>query len=221
MKQTGVSIICLCLLAASLATSLARAGEVTVGPAGIYKTINVRLVNDTLKALRDTKGVARIEVIDSIAKSPEDFAPPVLYVLSSVLFEQDKKDEAVFWFYAGQLRGRIDATICADKSARAAVAEMNERFGPPINQYSFTNLALLTSTVERVLAWEEKTPCHYDRRWINLHGMAAMTGDTNAPLSAPKEQWEAIRNKRAMTTVRSFIRLSPTSRRPTIDLVKP
>ena len=173
----------------------AHAEDLAIEPSGIYKTIDVRLATDTIKALRDSKDAARIEVINSIAKTPEDFAPPVLYVLSSVLFEQDKKDEAVFWFYAGQLRGRIDANICADKSARAAVTEMNERFGPPINQYSFTNLSLLTNTVERILAWEEKTPCHYDRRWINLHGMAAMTGDTNAPLSAPKEQWEAIRKQ--------------------------
>jgi len=46
-----------------------------------------------------------------------------------------------------------------------------------------------------VLAWEEKTPCQYDRRWINLHGMTAMTGDTNSPLSAPKEHSEAIRKQ--------------------------
>jgi hypothetical protein len=166
---------------------------VPIESSDIYKSIEVRLANDTIKALHDRKDDARLEVIDTIRNHPEDFAPPVLYVLSSVLFEQNKKDEAVFWFYAGQLRGRIDANICADKSARAAIAEMNQRFGPPINQYSFKNIPLLTNTVERVLAWEENTPCHYDRRWINLHGMTAMTGDTNSLLSAPKEQWETIR----------------------------
>ena len=49
--------------------------------------------------------------------------------------------------------------------------------------------------MSRVLAWEEKTPCAYDRRWINLHGMNAVTGDTNSPLSVPKERWEAIRKQ--------------------------
>jgi hypothetical protein len=187
----SLSALCFC----AFALHFARADDAVIEPTGIYKTIDVHLATDTIKALRDSKGTARLEVIHAITAKPEDFAPPVLYVLSSVLFEQDKKDEAVFWFYAGQLRGRIDANICADKSARAAVAEMNERFGTPINQYSFENIPLLTNTVERVLAWEEKTPCHYDRRWINLHSMAAMTGDTSAPLSAPKEQWEAIRKQ--------------------------
>ena len=195
MKQTVASIICFCILALSLALSLARADDAAIEPTGIYKTIDVRLATDTIKALRDSKGNARLEVINGIIDKPENFAPPVLYVLSSVLFEQDKKEDALFWFYAGQLRGRIDANICADKSARAAVAEMNERFGTPINQYAFKNIPLLTNTVERVLAWEEKTPCQYDRRWINLHGMTAMTGDTNSPLSAPKEHWEAIQKQ--------------------------
>jgi hypothetical protein len=49
--------------------------------------------------------------------------------------------------------------------------------------------------VEKVLAWEEKTECKYDRRWINLEGMRVFSGDTNSPLSAPKEQWETIRKK--------------------------
>jgi hypothetical protein len=178
-----------------LAVCIANADEVEVEPTGIYKTIDVRLVNDTIKALHDKKADKRLAVISAIRNHPEDFAPPVFYVLSSVLFEQKKKDEAVFWFYAGQLRGRIDANICSDKSARSAVAALNQKFGAPINQYSFANMSLLTNTVERVLAWEENTPCRYDRRWINLHGMAAMTGDTNAPLSAPKEQWEIIRKQ--------------------------
>jgi hypothetical protein len=191
MKQTVATIICFC----ALALSIAAADDVPVEPTGVYKTIDVRLARDTLKALHDFKGQTRQQVINAITDKPEDFAPPVLYSLSSVLFEEDKKNEAVFWFYAAQLRGRIDANICADKSARGAINAMNEKFGAPINQYAFKNLPLLTNIVEGTLAWEEKTPCHYDRRWINLHGMAAMNGDTNAPLSAPKEQWEAIRKR--------------------------
>jgi hypothetical protein len=179
----------------ALSVFLVTAADIAVEPTGIYKTIDVRLVDDTIKALHDSKGEARGKIVNTIIEKPENFAPPVLYVLSSVLFEDDKKDEAVFWFYAGQLRGRIDANICADKTARTAIAEMNQRLGPRINAYGFADIPKLTNTVERVLAWEEETPCNYDRRWINLHGMAAMNGETNSPLSAPKEKWEAIRKQ--------------------------
>jgi len=185
------TILCLC----GVALFFAHGADISIGPIGVYKTIDVRLANDTIKALHDSKGEKRLQIIQRIFDEPENFAPPVLYFVSSVLFEQGKKDDAMFWFYAGQLRGRIDANICADKSAQAAVGELNQRFGTPINQYSFADIPKLTNTVNRVLAWEEKTPCAYDRRWINLHGMNAVTGDTNSPLSVPKEQWEAIRKQ--------------------------
>jgi hypothetical protein len=174
---------------------VANAADIAVDPSGVYKDIDVRLTVDTVKALRDFQGEKQMKVANAVIAKPEEFAPPVLYVLSSVLLDQGKKDDAVFWFYAGQLRGRIDANICADKTAAAIIDAMNQKFGPPINQYSFTNRSLLTNTLERVIAWEEKTPCHYDRRWINLHGMNAMTGETNSALSVPQEQWEAIRKR--------------------------
>ncbi len=190
MKQIFTVFIYVCSL-----TFAAHAADIAVDPSGIYKDIDVRLTVDTVKALRDFQGEKQMKVANAVIAKPEEFAPPALYVLSSVLFEQGKKDDAVFWFYAAQLRGRIDANICADKTAAAILDAMNQKFGPPINQYSFTNRLLLTNTVKRVLAWEEKTPCHYDRRWINLHGMNAMSGETNSALSAPSELWEAIRKR--------------------------
>jgi hypothetical protein len=167
--------------------------DVAVEPSGIYQTIDVRLMDETIRSLAQSDGKTRTRIISAIASKPEKFAPPVFYFLSKMLFESDRKDEGMFWFYAGQLRGRIDANICADKSARAAIGALNQKFGTPINQYAFKDISKLTNTVEHVLAWEEKTPCEYDRRWINLHGMNAINGDTNTLLSAPKEQWEIIR----------------------------
>ena len=188
----------------SLVARLGFASDLPVEPSGIYKDIDIHLTVDTVKALRDYQGDKQLKVVNSIIAKPGEFAPPALYVLSSVLFEQGRKDDAVFWFYAGQLRARIDANICADRSAAAIVDAMNQKFGPPINQYAFTNLSLLTNTVNRVLAWEADTPCHYDRRWINLHGKNAMTGETNSVLSAPPEQWEAIRTRTRETYASDF-----------------
>jgi hypothetical protein len=170
-----------------------RAADTPTEPPEIYQDIDVRVSNDAIKSLRTEKD-KKLETVEKLVMAtPENFNPSVLYTLSSVLFNQGKKDEAVFWFYAGQLRGRIDAAICADKSARAAIDTLNQRFGPPINHYALTNISLMTNAIERVLTWEEKTPCHYDRRWINLQGVKAMTGNADKALSAPQNQWEAIR----------------------------
>jgi len=191
MKRVLFSFLLVC----SLAASHTAAADLPVEPSGIYKDIDVRLTVDTVKALRELKGEKQMKVINAVIAKPEEFAPPALYVLSSVLFEQDKKDDAVFWFYAAQLRGRIDVNICADKTAAVIIDAMNRKFGPPISQYSSTNLSMLTNTVDRVLMWEENTPCNYDRRWINLHGVNATNGETNTALSAPPQLWEAIRKR--------------------------
>lgn len=191
MRLVFAYIICFC----GFAQWVASGTDVTVEPTGEYQTIDVHLAVETIQSLGKSKGKSRLQIINGITNAPEHFAPPVFYFLSNVLFEEGRKDEAMFWFYAGQLRGTIDAHICADKSAQAAIGALNEEFGTPINQYAFKDIPKLTNTVERVVAWEETTPCAYDRRWINLHGMGAIIGDTNTALSVPKEQWETIRKK--------------------------
>jgi len=41
--------------------------------------------------------------------APENYAPPVFYALSEALLVRGEKDDAAFWFYAGQIRTRFDA----------------------------------------------------------------------------------------------------------------
>jgi hypothetical protein len=121
----------------------------------------------------------------------------VLYELSRTLFSLGQKDEAAFWFYAGQLRARFDANRCSDISARQAVAVLNQEYGTPINQYAFQDLSKLESLIHRVVEWDRSTPHNYDHRWINLHGLEATLSamgeeSSNKPLSLPSEQWETI-----------------------------
>ena len=123
----------------------------------------------------------------------------MFYAVSRALFEQDKKDEAAFWYYAGQLRARFDANRCADVSARQAVSLLNREYGGPVNKHAMQDLAKLEQLVERVVAWDRRTPHDYDHRWINLHGMGAILsakeGAKPAPLSLPKSDWPAIAEK--------------------------
>jgi secreted protein with Ig-like and vWFA domain len=85
--------------------------SITVTPKGEYATIDTRLANDSLQFL--TKGTAedRDRTIEAIQAHPENYAPPVLYGISNVLFAAGKQDDALFWFYAGQLRARVDANL--------------------------------------------------------------------------------------------------------------
>jgi hypothetical protein len=164
-------------------------------PSGEYAQIDVRLSNEALLSLAKGTAGEKQKTAERIEAHPEDFTPPVFYALSRVFFDDGRKDEAMFWFYAGQLRARFDANRCADISARQAVAVLNREYGPSINRYAFKDIAKLEELIPRVVDWDRKTPHSYDRRWINLHGMGAISSgfepDRQA-LSLPKDQWDSI-----------------------------
>ena len=117
-------------------------------------------------------------------------------LLSKVLFEQGYKDDAAMWFYIGQLRARIDANLCQDETARSAVAILNDKFGPTINEYALQDIKKLETTVNDAIEFVREYEATYDHRWINLHGMWAINGiEEGKALSYPKDEWEAIKKK--------------------------
>lgn len=178
----------------------APSGSIPVEQAGIYAQIDTRLANKTINALAKGGVEERRTAIEMVRKNPENYAPPVLYQLAQVLFSGGEKDEGAFWFYAGQLRARFDANRCADMSAKQAVAVLNQKFGAPINEYAFKDIPKLEALIPRVVEWDRSTVHHYDHRWINLHGMDAISSKMGQPvaageLSVSSDQWESIENK--------------------------
>jgi hypothetical protein len=196
----------LCNCAAALGASLCLASaavcaQESVQPRGQFAQIDTRLANETIEVLENGNAEQQQRTIQRIKERPQNFAPPVFYVLSNVLFQRGEKDEAAFWYYAGQLRARFDANRCADVTARQAVRELNQRFGSAINQYASQDLPKLEALIPRVMEWDRRTPHRYDHRWINLHGMDAVRSGLDARstpvtvLSAPEDEWEKIAEK--------------------------
>lgn len=149
-------------------------------------------------------------MIKQITDSPGNYYPEVLFALASALFEENKKDEAMFWFFAAELRGFVDTEICEDKSVAPLIGFIQkEDFGPQIVQYACEDMYKRKKVGEKVLEWDENTPYNYDRRWINLRGVRAQYGVTSFALSAPQDEWEAIRRK-----TRDQYRLSFSPARP-------
>lgn len=170
----------------------------TLEPVGEYAKIDTRLANETIAILGNGPDDLRNQRIKDIQARPQDYAPPVFYALSQALFQRGDRDDGAFWFYAGQLRARFDASRCTDSTAGQAVEALNQQFGPAINQYMFQDLPKLEALIPRVVEWDRKTPHHYDHRWINLSGMSAVLASggqgasSTAPLSHPEEQWDKI-----------------------------
>lgn len=203
------SIALLSLLFGLAAPTAAQTQNIIIEPKGEYAQIDTRLSNQTVNALLKGSAADKQQAIKNIRANPQNYAPPVFYVLSNVLFEDGEKDEAAFWFYAGQLRARFDATRCTDPTARSAVPALNQHYGSMINQYTFQDLTKFEALIPKVAEWDRKTPHHYDQRWINLHGMrATFSGAGGAegaqPLSVPKDQWPALAEKNRSDYLEGF-----------------
>src|SRR6266542_644366 len=86
--------------------------------------------------------------------------PAAYYILASKLFEAGSRDEAVFWFYAGQLRYRFHLAANPNlppDGDPALFASLSEVVGRPINEYAMGEIDALTATIDKVLDWDQRT----------------------------------------------------------------
>jgi len=85
-------------------------------------------------------------------KDPGKMFSPAYY-----LFIHGREQEAVFWFYAAQLRFRIQAVIKGGDHAQI-LAIMLGTVGPPIMNHAYQDIDRLGRTFDEVLAWDRATP---------------------------------------------------------------
>ena len=86
--------------------------------------------------------------------------PSSYYQYSARLFGEGKRDDAVFWFYVGQLRYRVHlaANPKLDPSGDPALfASLNATIGAQINEYAGGDPKEWRSAIDRALQWDEKT----------------------------------------------------------------
>jgi hypothetical protein len=181
-----------------------------IKPKGIFKEIDVARHNTAIEILNGENKEFKQQTVESILKNPSYYNPPVIYALSRELYNQDKKDDAMYWFYVAQLRARYDANLCMDKSAKQAVSILNNDYGPDINKYAFKDIDKLEKTVAKLVDFVRTNEENYDHRWINLHGMDAVLAgmDDNVEkkeLSQPKEKWTETKKKTVDDYYNGFI----------------
>jgi hypothetical protein len=96
--------------------------------------------------------------IEQLTDGIENRHPSYFYILAGKLFAAGKKDEAVFWFYAGQLRYRVYLLVNKDKlepsGDPAVFASLSEEIGRPLNEYAFGDIPQLAKTIDAVVAWD-------------------------------------------------------------------
>jgi len=87
--------------------------------------------------------------------------PADYYVLASRLFGHGEKDEAVFWFYAGQLRFRA-LNAChpeqASSGGAALLSALQSSVGQVMNEYIGGYPRRWAATIRQAIAWDETNP---------------------------------------------------------------
>jgi hypothetical protein len=138
----------------------------------------------------------------------ENQHPAVYYVLARKLFESGQKDEAVFWFYAGQLRYRfhLQSNPKLDPSGDPALfGSLSEVVGRPLNEYAFGDLPALRATITKVLIWDQKTANGFTSKtehaaeWQSirdgLQQLDAYLGENTASIKQQREA-NGLKNRR-------------------------
>jgi hypothetical protein len=98
--------------------------------------------------------------LDELIRIVPDQHPAFYYTLASRLFAANRRDEALFWFYAGQLRYRIRLSCHPNLRPDiepALFGSLQETVGRQINEYAGADPAAWAAALERVLAWDAAT----------------------------------------------------------------
>ena len=102
---------------------------------------------DDLKALPPAK----------VEASLPNQEPSAYYIYADRLFHEGKKDDAVFWFYVGELRFRFYLSANPHLSpggAPAAFSALRTTLGPTISGYAGGNVKEWVKAIDRALAWD-------------------------------------------------------------------
>ncbi len=143
------------------------------------------------------------------APAPAPTAPPGIegrhpsaYVeLAATRLKAGRSDEAVFWFYLGQLRWRFELAARPDpdpSGGPALFASMMDVMGGPVNQYAFGDIPKLVATLDAVLAWDAAHPngftsktryaAAYARQREGLQGLRDETWRTREEIARTRTQ---------------------------------
>lgn len=117
--------------------------------------------------------------------------PPAEYMMHAArLVKAGRMDDAVFWFYVGQLRWRFDLAAHPEQDPTggpALLASLMDVLGTPINAYAFGDIPRLTAVWDAVLAWDaahdngSTSKTRYAAAWEKQRaGLRSLRADTLA-----------------------------------------
>ncbi len=141
--------------------------------------------------------IARQTPAQIMAEAP-NLHPAALYILASKLLAEGRPDEAVRWFYIGQIRYRYhlmsDPAIVGND--QPLFSAMNESIGRPINEYAFGDVDAAVAEIDAALAWDDANPNNFTPKDRNPEKLAELRTGLKAMRDDMLANREMIRETR-------------------------
>lgn len=118
------------------------------------------VVNGATDAACDSSVDPQTIGLDELIRIIPDQHPAFYYILAKRLFDAGRRDEAVFWMYAGQLRYCIRLSCHANlapDTEPALFGSLMETVGRPINEYAGGDPVAWAAAIERARNWDAET----------------------------------------------------------------
>jgi hypothetical protein len=84
---------------------------------------------------------------------------PSMYIAYSIRqFKSGKQDDAVLWYYIGQIRWKYLLLVNPDPASESQFAAVTKDFGQVIGDWAGESTQAWANTIERALAWDGANP---------------------------------------------------------------
>lgn len=130
----------------------------------IFADLGVKVGVSANERLKSCDPNIAIKAAEEIINNPDTLKEPLeLFGPAAVLFQHGKKNEAVFWFTAAELRVKYQLAFeTGDRGQLLTVMRMVA--GPPVLNYAFQDIANYCRILDRVLEWDKKAPNPFRER---------------------------------------------------------
>jgi len=137
--------------------------------------------------------------LDELIRIIPDQHPSFYYILASRLLAAGRGDEAVFWFYAGQLRYRIRLACHPDLQPDvepALFASLQEEVGRPVNEYAGGDPEAGAAAIARARDWDARTRNGFEPRAPCQAEIADQRGGMGTLIDQIRSSGDRIRAER-------------------------
>lgn len=98
---------------------------------------------------------------------PETYHWTAFYQAADALRKKGRKDEAVMWYYAGQIRARVAAGLDPDPSRNnAMLSAFSGTIGKEIMKHAHADKDMWLAQIDKAVAWDKEHPLPADPQQV-------------------------------------------------------